>query len=189
MAGTPNKTVNIGNEAESDENYQQNLKNVVNNHNQEDRSSSPVVHSLDGKIIDDIPDFVQDTQESSYQSTGRTQFAPAATDPSKPNITEIHYQNMTNGNASWVTWMQPGGTVRIWFSVKGPISISGPIILVQFRAIVSESSAYGAYFVEASMNSWDIGENETLWFTWDRTIPDEGSGNYGWGTGKCNAFT
>ncbi len=149
-------------------------------------SECPSVYSLDGKSIDSIPDFVIESEKS---ASAPSEFIPADIDPNKPNLTAIYYQNITNGDSSWVTWMQPGGEVRIWFQVKGPISISGPVILVQFVAIISESSDYGAWFVEASMNNWDINANETAWFTWDVTLPNEASGNYGWGSGKCNAFT
>ncbi|MCK4568123.1 MAG: hypothetical protein KAU48_12530, partial [Candidatus Thorarchaeota archaeon] len=168
---------------------QQNLNSVEQIQDQDDKSSSPVVYSLNGEMIDDIPDFVYDTEDSKFVSTDPTPFAPAAVDPNKPNLTAIYYQNMTNGDGGWVTWMQPGSTVRIWFSIKGPITTSYPTILVQLRSVISESTELGAWVREASMNNWDINSNETRWFTWDITLPVEGVVNYGWGSGKCNAFT
>ncbi|TFH03057.1 MAG: hypothetical protein E4H14_17230, partial [Candidatus Thorarchaeota archaeon] len=185
MTGTTSHSSIIGNTTQNQETGIQNNNDEKHNTNPDEYSEYPTVYSLDGKSIDSIPEFVL---ESENRESASSEFIPAAIDPNKPNLTAIYYQNITNGDGGWVTWMQPGGDVRIWFQVKGPISISGPVILVQFVAIISESSGYGG-FVEASMNNWDINANETAWFTWDITLPDESSGNYGWGTGKCNAFT
>ncbi|MFW9965213.1 MAG: hypothetical protein ACFFCX_16695 [Candidatus Sifarchaeia archaeon] len=175
------------------DNETQNQETSIQDNNDEkyitepdDEYDYPMVYSLDGKSIDSIPDFVLESENGESASS---EFIPAAIDSNKPNLTAIYYQNMTSGDGGWVTWMQPGEDVRIWFQVKGPISISGSIILVQFVAVISESSGYGTWFIEASMNNWDINANETAWFTWDITLPDESTGNYGWGTGKCNAFT
>jgi len=190
MAVAPSDSAIIGNETEpqdTNKNTLQNLENVINNNDEEE--SMPVVVSLDGEMMDAIPDFVYESEDSSSENVGPNQFAPAAVDPEKPNITAIYYQNMTNGDEGWVTWMQPGGTVKIWFQVKGPITLSYPTILVQFRSVVTQNSDYGSYFVEASLNSWEIGANETQWFSWTIVLPDEEALTYGWGSGKCNAFT
>ncbi|MHA1934575.1 MAG: hypothetical protein ACW97A_04790 [Candidatus Thorarchaeota archaeon] len=163
------------------------VQRIVEQEEQDDMSSSPLVVSLNGDPIDSIPDFVYLDGESS-DSSSPVHFAIAAVDPLKPNITAVYYQNMTAGDEGWVTWMQPGGVVKIWFKVKGPISVSGTVIEVRFTKVVSESTAYGSVLGQSSMNIVDIDANETGWFSWQFTLPDDIAGNYGWGSGKCNAF-
>ena len=175
------------------DNTTQNKETRIQNNNDEkydtnpdDDSESPTVYSLTGNAIDEIPDFIL---ESKQEDSGFSEFSLAEIDSNKPNLTAIYYQNMTGGAGDFVTWLHPGDAVRIWFQVKGPITTGYPTILVQLRNVISESSALGGWYVEASMNNWDIDANETAWFTWDQTLPGEGTVNYGWGSGNTNAFT
>ncbi|MFW9889648.1 MAG: hypothetical protein ACFFER_15780, partial [Candidatus Thorarchaeota archaeon] len=153
---------------QSDSGVQENVGH--NEHYEEDdKSPSPRVISLNGNPIDELPDFVYLEEESVSENPILADFALAAVDPSKPNITAVYYQNMTAGDGNWVTWMQPGGVVKIWFKVKGPITISGVHIQVRFTNIVSESSAYGSLYAEADLNpalSVDLDVNDTVWFSW-----------------------
>ena len=87
---------------------QQNLNSVEQIQDQDDKSSSPKVVSLNDDVIGSIPDLVNLDEESSTERLSPVQFAIADVDPSKPNITATYFQNMTAGDEGWVTWMQPG---------------------------------------------------------------------------------
>ena len=149
----------------------------------------PRVISLSGGESPEIPDFVYQDDQPSQKAASQSTFMISS--ESDPNITHIYWQNITTGSSGeWVTWMQPGGQVRIWFEVKGPILLSGEVVTVSFDPVVSKSSDYGSYLAAADLNSYgDIGVNESIWFYWDHTLPDELAMNYGWGTGQVNAFT
>ncbi|NHJ15268.1 MAG: hypothetical protein EAX95_16425 [Candidatus Thorarchaeota archaeon] len=166
-------------------------KDQIERDEQDDKSIFPEVISLSGDPVEAMPDFVYLEDELIPEDNSLTGFTLATVDPSKPNITAVYYQNVTAEDGSWVTWMQPGGDVQIWFEVKGPISISGTVIRVRITNIVSESSAYGSFFYEANLNPalpYDLDMNDTIWFYWEIPLPDEATLTYGWGTGKSNAF-
>jgi len=167
----------------SNDNYDDQVKDTK-------RNSNPDIISLNGGEVDRLPDFICENDESKSSTRPESPFALADVDSSKPNITAVYYQNMTMGDQGWVTWMQPSGNVRVWFKVKGPLSTSGPEIRIRVDSVKSESSEWGL----APLGEWivsvvDRGVNESVWFYVDITLPDESSGNYGWGTDKVNAFT
>jgi len=151
---------------------------------------TPLVVSLDGKSIDTIPDFVYRNNDESPSQSLSSGFSLASY--SDPNITEIYWQNMTEGSdEEWVTWMQPGGDVRIWLKVKGPLESAGPIVTVSFEKVMDASSTYGFPPLDAAdLNGVvELGENDTAWLIWDQTLPENELGiYYGLGPLSVNAF-
>lgn len=154
-------------------------------------SNHPQVISLDGSTIDFIPDFVKEDFESTSMTQGQHSFALADVNPSKPNITDFRYFNMTAGDGGMVTWMNPEETVQLWFKAKGPMSSSGPEVHFRFDSIVSRSTDWGySPIVDQAINDLvNLNENESAWFYGNVPLPVDTGSNYGWGAGLINAFT
>ncbi len=153
-----------------------------------EQGGPPIAVSLNGGVPVPLPEFLGKEADKVQAPSHSYGFVIAS--ESDPNITHIYWQNYTGDvSGNWVTWMQPGGKVRIWFEVKGPISASGPSMTVWFGEVKSMSTEYGTYLDVGDLNGFgNLGVNETWWFYWDQVLPI-GSGYYGWGSGLVNAFT